>query len=201
MATTARSNAGLAYNYNFDSMKRVKDALRTLHLVGKDVDTPLARWGLYQVSQTQKTYRNQGRGSIRWKPRSAKSVAAARTLKRPTSKKVLQSLAKFVETDTVTVGGLRTQAVWSTHPWAGLHQSGAKIKAHRVQAPTLGGVLRFAVGRKIIFARHVKIPTYRIPKREQFFMLAKDRLRAVQLIEQHVGKVTKRHIRTKGRKR
>jgi phage gpG-like protein len=163
---------------------------------------PLNEWAEYMKERTDILFATGERDGVRW-ARLSPSTKAGRRLVGNRSTLILQRTGKLRKSIRAKVmrdkegntglGGLSVK-VYTQHPLARIHHSGATIKG-RMIVPRRARALRFAVGSKVVFARRVYIlRKTKIPARPILFISERDHKTAIRYITQHRTKLAREAI-------
>ncbi len=166
---------------------------------GGNLKKPMKRFGVWMDGQVLKTFRDEGRGPVKWKPLAAVTMIFRKLRGRGARGKILQvsgALKRSVRDEVRQKSGDFVYRQFMKAPYAGTHQFGGtmKIPARTIVPKKPGGVLVFEIDGKTIFARRVNQParTAKVPKREMIFFLGSDITKATNILEQHAGEIAAR---------
>lgn len=188
------------YYYDLRNLKKIPKLLRQLQKAGSDPKKPLKRWGTYMLGQTGSLFQQGKRGPVKWRPLAEVTKVMRRYRKRGSGRtgplRILQDtghLKRSIKTVTFMHRGTKAQIVFTRDPKAKTHQKGGTMKIpKRVITPKKpGGVLVFQAGGETVFARKVVQPAKvkKVPERKILFILAKDKRKAVDLLQGHANDV------------
>lgn len=191
------------YYYDLSNLQKIPKLLRQLEKAGSDPRKPLKRWGTYMLQETGYLFQHAKRGPEKWKPLAEVTKIMRAYRKRGSGrtgpKRILQdtgALKRSIKTVTFAHKGTKAQIVFTRDPKARTHQEGGTMTIpRRVITPKKpGGVLVFSVGGETVFARRVVQPakTKKVPQRKIVFILAKDKRKAVDLLQTHADDVSKK---------
>lgn len=165
-----------------------------IEAIGADVRKPLKRFGVFMESQTDKTFRDGGRGDVKWKPLAPMTLALRRWRGRAANpKRILQvtgTLRSSIKTQVRKTQGSLAMFLFTKVPYAGKHQFGGTVRTpRRVIVPRKKKVLRFIIGGREVFAKRVVQPakTREIPKRMFLFFTSFDVDKSVELLAVHAA--------------
>jgi len=163
-------------SYDTKDVKKLQKLLRIASSV--DPDPPLKRMGVYMISETDRTFREGGRGSVKWSALSDAtfSIRESTKGKRGELRPLMGEghLRRAFNTKIFGPKKERNLKIFTPTPYAKFHQEGARIR---------------------IFGRG-KLRS--LPKRPMLFFTKKDRDRAAQEFKDHANNVMRDAVHKSG---
>lgn len=170
----------MTFIVTFDAtdIKNLPKIIEGIMKEGAKVDPVLKRCGEYMLVQTANTFKNSGRGPVRWAPLSMATLAIRKSRKQGRlSKRPLIGTGTLEDSFTAHVEGPsdeRELVISSSHKAAKIHQSGARIRV-------FGGARA------------------RIPARPMLFYTKEDHDEIMSRFVTHLDGVLKKAVEKKGR--
>ena len=182
-----------AFDIDYRNLKDVPRILDYIKTHGKNPRKPLKQFNVYMIGQTDRTFKDGGRGDVHWKPLAPITLIMRayrkRGRKRTDPKRILQDsgiMKNATNEEVIQHGDSLASRIFNDVPYAKTHQFGGSINipARTIRPKKAGGVLHFVVNGEDVFTRKVFQPakTKPVPARPFLFFLQKDRDRAVEIL-------------------
>lgn len=143
----------------------------------------MASFGEYMLVRTGQLFESGQRDGVKWAPLTPKTIESRQNAGYKGTQPLNRTgaLKGSIKFRVVKQIGLYVTRVYTRQFPAGIQHRGASIPAHEIR-PKRAKALRFVSGGKVIFAKKVTIPAFKIPARPILFFSERDRRTAIDHI-------------------
>jgi len=185
--------------------QRIPAILKYIEDHGGDARKPLKRFNVYMMGQVDKTFKNSGRGFVKWAPLAPLTVIMRAYRKRGSGRtgprKPLMdtgNLKNSTETEVLQLGKSLGSRIFNDVPYGKTHQFGGemKIPEKTIKARKAAALHFFTKWGEQVFCKSVFQPahTVKVPARPFLFFLEQDKDKAIELFLTHAREVSERGL-------